>query len=198
MDEVRFRYDSLRTAQAAAWLLHRHGGSLTRLVLLKLLYLADRLALLEAGEPLTGDAMVSMDQGPVLSETYDLIKDRPGNPRAVDAWQRYVQNGPRIWVQAAQPSPKPGSPQERQIYDRLSRHDLAVLEEVERRYGGLSADRLSDITHELPEWVDPHGSSLPIDPVTILEAEHVEGPRIEEIAATARETRWLREVLGAE
>ena len=54
--------------------------------LIKLLYLADREALLRWGRPITFDAYVSMDRGPVLSSVLDLINGgtAPGHlPRRV-------------------------------------------------------------------------------------------------------------------
>ena len=48
---------------------------LTVLQLVKLLYFVDREALLRRGAPVTGDRMVSMDHGPVLSTTLDLINE---------------------------------------------------------------------------------------------------------------------------
>ena len=39
-----------------------------------MLYVADREALLTWNRPITGDKFVSMDNGPVVSLIYDLIK----------------------------------------------------------------------------------------------------------------------------
>jgi len=47
------------------------------LKLIKLLYIIDREALLRWGRPLTGDRYVSMDHGPVLSQTLNLITEEP-------------------------------------------------------------------------------------------------------------------------
>ena len=66
-------YNERRAAEAAAYLLYRAGGTLPVLKLMKLLYLAERLSLQRHGEPLTGDRLVSMPHGPVLSITYTLI-----------------------------------------------------------------------------------------------------------------------------
>ena len=66
-------FNERRTAQVAAFLLHRAGGSLPLIKLMKLMYLAERLSLQRYGEPLTGDRLVSMGHGPVLSRTYDHI-----------------------------------------------------------------------------------------------------------------------------
>jgi len=45
--------------------------------LIKLLYLADREALLRWGRPITTDCHVSMPKGPVVSQIYHLITDEP-------------------------------------------------------------------------------------------------------------------------
>ena len=46
---MRFVFDERRAAQAAARLLDKHGGTMPWLKLVKLLYLADRAALVEGG-----------------------------------------------------------------------------------------------------------------------------------------------------
>lgn len=71
---MRWIYNPLKAAQAAAHLLQLHHGSMNVMVLVKLLYLADRQALVESGYPITCAAMVSMPHGPVLSQIYDAIK----------------------------------------------------------------------------------------------------------------------------
>jgi len=43
------------------------------LKLMKLLYLADRESMRRNGRPISGDRYVSMDHGPVLSQTLNLI-----------------------------------------------------------------------------------------------------------------------------
>ena len=59
------------------------------LKLIKLLYLADRAALIETGSPITGDRYVSMKFGPVLSNVLNLIKQ--AGPREDSIWHRYVR-----------------------------------------------------------------------------------------------------------
>jgi uncharacterized phage-associated protein len=80
--------------QAAAVLLKEAGGKMTRLRLLKLLYIADRESIAETFQPITGDDVVAMDHGPVLSKTYRLIRRelQPGNV----IWDKYIaQDGNR-------------------------------------------------------------------------------------------------------
>ncbi len=57
--------------------------------LIKLLYLADREALLRWGRPITTDRYVSIDHGPVVSNVYELIRAEP-QPGRGQYWRRFV------------------------------------------------------------------------------------------------------------
>ena len=63
--------------------------------LIKLMYLVDRAALNERGWPISTDVYVSMAHGPVLSRTYDLIREHSVNQsgRAISAERG--RTGPR-------------------------------------------------------------------------------------------------------
>src|SRR5207245_2612690 len=71
---IRFAYDQQKASELAAHFLLVAGGSMPMLKLLKLMYHADRTSLIETGFPVTGDTIVAMDNGPVLSKTYDHLK----------------------------------------------------------------------------------------------------------------------------
>jgi hypothetical protein len=45
-----------------------------------------------------------------------------------------------------------------------------VLDAVFDEFGGMDRWKLVDFTHTLPEWQDPHGSSLPLPIRDILRA----------------------------
>src|SRR4051812_11294735 len=91
------RFDPTRAIQAGAVLLKTTPSRrMTRLRLLKLLYIADRETLQEAGRPITGDRAVAMKNGPVLSRIYDLIK---GADLAAPEWERFFRNADRWEVE---------------------------------------------------------------------------------------------------
>ena len=178
---MRFAFNERKTAQAAAHLIQRHGGRLNYLVLIKLLYLADRRCLLEAGQPITGDWMVSMPYGPVLSRVLNLINT--GTPAKASEWYTYITEPTSYEVALARIDPDT---------DELSRFELRVLEEIDSAFGSLDKWELVELTHTLPEWVDPERSSLPIEPETILRAEGKSPEEIERIVHDAEEIRFLR------
>src|SRR4051812_18447984 len=87
---MRKPYDEAKTTQAALYLLKKRGGTMSYMKLIKLLYLADREALLRWARPITFDRYVSMDNGPVVSQTYRLIaEDLP--PGETSYWQDHIE-----------------------------------------------------------------------------------------------------------
>ena len=68
---MKFRFNFAKTLQASAVLLRRDDKRMSRLRLLKLLYFADRELLVAKVRTITGDSVVAMKYGPVLSQTYD-------------------------------------------------------------------------------------------------------------------------------
>lgn len=180
-DRMEFAFNERKTAEAAAHLLHMAGGSMDLLVLLKLLYLADRRTLIERGMPITGDRMVSMKKGPVLARVYDATK---GKYVAMPSWETFVS------------MPKEGDPSKRvrlleepPAEGRLSNYEIAVLQDIHTQHGHDDKWDLSDLTHKLPEYRDPGDSRLPIDPKVILRSA---GKTEEEIAWTDELARTSR------
>lgn len=130
------------------------------LKLIKLLYLADREALLRWGRPVSTDRFVSMDRGPVLSRVLDLITgDVPPGPRGV--WNEYVSAPFDFEVRLVVAEPQS---------DELSVAEEKLIREIFEKYGKMSRWSLVDLTHSLPEWEDPQGSAIPIEVRDILRA----------------------------
>ncbi len=59
------------------------------LALMKLLCLVDREALIRFGRPVTGDPVVAMKHGPVLSRVYDLVS-RKKQELAESEWHKFI------------------------------------------------------------------------------------------------------------
>jgi len=84
---MHFQFRFEKALQAAGVLLERAGGRMEYLRLLKLLYIADREMIAQELSPITGDRVVAMKNGPVLSQVYDLIK---GTAAKSGEWSCYV------------------------------------------------------------------------------------------------------------
>ncbi len=150
-------FKEAKTAQAAALLLQLAGGQMSYMKLIKLLYLADRRALVTWGRPVTCDRWVSMKNGPVLSNTLNLIKKHPPGE-----WRQLVSKATDYEVRLKVAEPP---------HDRLSEAEVKLLKQVHRKFGHVAKWDLVDIVHTLPEWRDPGQSMFPINPEDILRAE---------------------------
>ena len=154
-----FRFKIEKAIQAVAALLHFHGSKeMSYLRMLKLLYIADRESLKETGRPITGDRVVAMEHGPVLSSEYDLIK---GAHTGWPTWSEYLgKKGYRIELLR-----DPGN-------GALSKYEVGKLRELTERYAEKNEWDMVEIIHSLDEWKknDPGKSSKPIPFEDLLEA----------------------------
>lgn len=167
---MRLRFNETKATQAASRLLRLRGGRMSYLKLIKLLYLVDREALIRWGRPVTTDRYVSMDQGPVVSRIYNLITgELPPGIRTL--WQEYISPRPNYEVELVT---DPGD-------DELSQAEEDLIDHVFAEHGHKSRWALVDYTHDLPEWQDPNGSSIPISHRDILKAAHKSDAEIESI-----------------
>jgi len=178
---VRFPFDETKTTQAAAYLLKLSGGKLPYMVLIKLLYLADREMLAKQGKQITGDKLVSMKNGPVLSTVLNLINNGP--EPSPSKWFDYVSEpqGYDVCLKAEAPT------------DALSRFEMRLLDGVYEKFGKMDRWDLVKLLHEiLPEWDSDVGlSSSDIDPEDILRAEKWDERRIRDAQLSAHEARFI-------
>jgi len=137
---MQFRFDSRKSMQAAAVLLALEGRVIDRLRLLKLLYLADRELLISRGRTITGDQAVAMNQGPVLSHTYHLIK---GGEQSPEDWGQFIRSVDKKVILMSDPG-----------RGELSRTEIDTLKQVSEQHRHLTTLGLSALTHEFDEWRD--------------------------------------------
>jgi uncharacterized phage-associated protein len=178
---IRFVFNDQKATQAAAYLLSLSEGKMSYLRLIKLLYLADRKMLIEHGSTITGDSMVSMDHGPVLSLTYDLIRRK----RPSSWWEQFI--GPPDEEKEVSLIRKPNA-------DALSAYELSLLDGVYAEKKPFSKWEVRDQTHELPEWENPNGSPLPIRPDTILRVEGVSESDISRIQSVTDDILFFNSI----
>lgn len=154
-------FNETKATQAAARLLKLRGGSMSYVKLIKLLYLADREALIRWGRPITTDRYVSMDNGPVVSRIYDLIRDEPP-PNSFPIWRKFISDPENYEVRLLG---DPGS-------EELSRPEAELIDEVFAQHGLQNRWAVVDYTRSLPEWIHPDGGALPIEYRDVLKAAH--------------------------
>jgi len=147
-------FNERKVAQMAAFLLGKGGNRMPHLKLMKLLYLADRESMGRFGAPISGDRIVAMPHGPVLSMTLNLMDgDVESSPGGWDGLISDKENHELSLKRAATPDD----------LDELSQADIDVLEAVWKQFGHMDKWAIRDYTHDhCPEWTDPNGSSVPI------------------------------------
>lgn len=142
-----------KAAQITAYFAREQGGSINVLKLVKLIYIADRKNMEKYDFPISGDALVSMDHGPVNSITLNYIN---GTNEDREAWEHFVSDRAGHDVGLARAVSD-------EDLDELSRAELATLREVWAEFGGMGKYEIRDWTHaNCPEWENPNGSSAPI------------------------------------
>lgn len=147
-------FNECKVAQMAAYLLAKDGARMAHLKLMKLLYLSDRRSMEFFGFPITGDHVVAMPHGPVLSMTLNLID---GDVESCEnGWESWISDKANHQVSLKrQPSID--------LLDELSTADLSCMDAVWNEFGHMDKWQIRDYTHEhCPEWKDPRGSSVAI------------------------------------
>ncbi len=177
-----------KVSQMAAFLLHKRGGRMSHLKLMKLLYLADREAMGRYGMPISGDFIVAMPHGPALSLTLNLMDGDTQSAR--EGWDDWISDKEDHEVSLRRPV-------SRDILDELSDSEIEVLEAVWNQFGRMNRWEIRDYTHTLPEWQDPKGSSLPITHQKVFHVLGRTDKEAEELAARIEAERSLDRLFAA-
>ncbi len=168
-------YNDRKAAQVVAFFANEAGGSINVLKLSKLVYLADRESLRLYDMPILFDKLVSMDHGPVDSQTLNFISGFFSSA----GWDEFVSAREGYSVGLARSL---GSLDD---LDELSEAETDVLIAIWEQFGRMDKYVLRDFTHDhCPEWEHPGGSSREIPYARVFKflgkdntdvlAEHVE------------------------
>jgi uncharacterized phage-associated protein len=178
-------FDEAKVTEAAGIIIRDSGGVIGPMRLLKLLYLADRCAWQEWERPISFDSYASLPAGPILSTTYNIIKDAAPGRGAF--WREYIERVDNRTLRLKEMPP----------IKRLSQAEASLLRTTVARYIRLDDSSLVRLTHTLPEYKDPGGSSLPILLPTLLEALKFSEDEIQEIHAELQAEAELDSLLNS-
>lgn len=160
------------------FLLRRNGGRLNYTKLIKLLYLADRTALIEWGFTITGDDYYALHHGPVLSRTLDLIKGS-GSEYAQSSWdEMFYTEGYDLKGEKTN-----------RTTETLSEIEEQILTDIDNQYKEKSYGEMIDIVHDpdvCPEWSDPGTGSVRITLDQILSVSGIPEDEAAEIVEDLR------------
>ena len=132
---------------------------LTKLKLMKLMYLAERESLSARGFPMIYDRLVCMKHGPVLSGTLDLMNYQRPSPEWHKLIRRPIDGRYLLLHDCTTRSRSLG---------RLSPHDHDIVRRVWGEFGDMSAPQLTGLTHTLPEYRNPGHTSRNLPYLSVL------------------------------
>ena len=145
---------------------NRAGDKMSVMKLIKLLYLSERECIGSHGVTICDDDLYSLPRGPVLSHTYDLLAGK--TTATQDDWLEWIDSANTFDIKI-----KDNKTVLRKNLGRLSQLDRDVMQDIWNRFGSMTAEQLSNYTHnpeKIPEWQDPHGSSIPIEYEDVFKA----------------------------
>jgi hypothetical protein len=178
-------FDINKAIAAAAYLIEGKGGTEDMFPLVKKLYFADRSALIRWGQSITGDALASLEKGPIVSGIYDLLKGK-GTEKNLIEWNDVIQRKEEHTI-VLRKVPSKGL---------LSEREKEVLDESRKTIDAIRGSIPEWFHKNCPEWEDPGSSSIPIDPSRILRIAKKSEEEIRQIEEANEEIRVLNLLLG--
>lgn len=165
-------YNEHKAAEVAAFFLLRarkEGKNVSKLRLIKWLYLAERRSYELYGEPMIGDRMLSMEHGPVLSNTLYLVENPRHARRREGVWEKNIaveKSGRHQYMLLTKDSDYTGE----SSFRHLSRAEEKILGGVWQDYSCMSAQQLETLLHssKFPEWQWDNQGNRPIELATLL------------------------------
>jgi uncharacterized phage-associated protein len=183
-------FNERKVAQMAAFFLGQSQESrMPHLKLMKLLYLSDREAMRAFGWPISGDRLVSMPHGPVLSQTLNLmdgdVESQPGG------WEEWISDKENHELSLRQPL-------NAVALDELAPAEIDVLKAVWDKFGAMGKWEIRDWTHQhCAEWTDPKGSSFPIQYDALARAVGFDDESAKELAAQIQAEQEIDRIFAA-
>ncbi len=154
------KFETTKAIHAASVLARQEPhGTISRLRLLKLLYIADRRVWAERGRPLFRANARALKNGPLHSEVYNLIQ---GIHIDAPKWDKHFHNsGTRKVVMHDEPSPA-----------SLSEYEIKTLIAVSEELSDKDDWEVVDLTHQFPEYRQHYvdDTSRPIPAESIIDA----------------------------
>lgn len=176
-ERIKFKINGQKGLEVLAWLANRHPG-ITRYYVAKVIFYADKKHLERFGRPVIGDTYYKMEEGPVPSWVYDVLKmnKRKFGPNFLQSIASAIDVGGGQSLEL-RPVREPN-------LKLISKTDLKCLEEAYRECINVPFDELKSKTHEEPAWIEAEPDK-PMDYELIISSDH---PHKELILRKLRET----------
>lgn len=120
-------------------------GKISKLHLIKLIFFADKYFLMRFGKSITGDKHCALPQGPICSETLDIINHNEFYSQEVlNVFDSFLNFDNNRWV-----SLKSEVNASELVYDNLSKLEKDVLNFVIKSFKDID---VVDYSHRMDEW----------------------------------------------
>lgn len=129
--KIEFQFNKDKANAVILYLAQKDYG-ISKMRLLKYVFFADLYHINKYGRPILGDKYVAMDNGPVLSKLYDMLKTSS---------QDYHIEKNIIIIPNAEPD-----------LDYLSKSDIEALDYALEKYAQYKTLEMSALTHEYNSW----------------------------------------------
>lgn len=126
-----------------AYFAQKEGGVINKMKAFKLIWLSDRLHLRKHGRPILNDVYFALPRGPIPSSTKDLADNSDYLADAEkELREQILENEGRYAIKSKANVQK----------NVFSESDLEAISLVYDSFGNLDEFKLSDLSHEYPEW----------------------------------------------
>lgn len=140
MSNMSEKFELEKTIQALNFLLSQEPSqTMSKMKLLKLLWLVDRYTIRNYGYSLTGDSYFAMKLGSVGSTTKDILDSKKRD----EYIEKYIKVLSNINIRSSAPID----------FNEFSETDLSALRTVWSVYGDMDPNELSEYSHKFPEWL---------------------------------------------
>jgi hypothetical protein len=159
---LRFKFDERKGLEALIYMASNWPG-ITPFYASKVLFFAEKTHMNRHGRPIVADTFIAMENGPVPSNIYDMIKgnlDFIGDPAAVVAALAVHKNGSRA-VTAKRPPD----------LNLLSSSDIECLDEAIKFCRDRPFHILSEYTHKQRAWIEAELNG-PMDYEALIDEEN--------------------------
>jgi len=163
---IKFQFDVKKIVQIVNYLLKLNKDKINYTKLMKMLYISDKELLKQNDFTITGDQYYSLDNGPILSNVYDLIGDKHSDKNMQLYWDTFFcKEG--YDVKLVHDNQLPG--------DKISKAEKDVLDKIDKQFKKKSFGDLIDYTHDeklFPEvkWKEAGESSIELSIEDILKS----------------------------
>lgn len=170
------KFNERKVAQMAAFFLGQSQEKMPHLKLMGLLYLSDREAVRAFGWTISGNSLISMLHGPILSHTLNLMDGDVESQTG--SWEEWISSDKENHELSLR------QPLDADALDELAPAEIEVLKAIWDKFGAMDKLEIRNWTRRhCAEWKDPKGSSFPIQYDALARAVGFDDASAKELAA---------------